>query len=82
MKLAKSLEFYSASDISSLVKEAAMEPLRSFSSLEVMGVSKYQIRAITMKDFDSAKKTVLPSLTKKDVIFFYEWEKKYASLDK
>jgi len=82
MKLAKNLEFYSASDISGLVKEAAMEPLRSFSSMEVLGVSKYQIRAISLKDFESAKKIVLPSLTKKDVIFFYEWEKKYASFDK
>jgi len=78
VKVAKSLEFYSASDISNLVKEAAMEPLRSYNSTEVLGMSKYQIRAVSMKDFETARKTVPPSLTKKDIVFFIEWEKKYG----
>ena len=78
MKIAKSLEFYSASDISNLVKEAAMEPLRSYNSTEVLGMSKYQIRAVSVKDFETARKTVTPSLQKKDIVFFIEWEKKYG----
>ncbi len=79
VKIANCLEFYSASDISHLVKEAAMEPLRNFSSNQVMNMSKYEIRSISHKDFEAAKKTVLPSLTKKDVIFYEEWEKKFSN---
>ena len=82
IKIAKSLECYSASDISNLVKEAAMEPLRSYNSTEVLGMSKYQIRAVSVKDFETARKTVTPSLTKKDIQFFVDWEKKYGGQEK
>ena len=82
LKVAKSLEFYSASDISNLVKEAAMEPLRSYSVFQVIGISKHQIRNVSVKDFESAKKTVPPSLAKKDVQFYVEWEKKFSSANR
>jgi SpoVK/Ycf46/Vps4 family AAA+-type ATPase len=78
MKFAKTLEYYSASDIANLVKEAAMEPLRHYSCVQVAGLSKNEIRAVSVKDLENAKQAVLPSLTKKDVTFFVDWEKKYG----
>lgn len=81
-RFAKSLEYYSASDIANLVKEAAMEPLRHYSCVQVTGLSKHEIRAVTLKDLENAKQSVLPSLTKKDVTFFVEWEKKFGGSDR
>lgn len=77
-KIAKHLEYYSASDISNLVKEAAMEPLRGMNIKDVQGMSKYQIRAVNFNDLETARKTILPSLTSKDILFFIEWENKFG----
>jgi len=75
-KVARSLENYSASDITNLVKEAAMGPFREYSDEELRGLSKYDIRAVQMKDFEAAKRTVLASVTNKDVMMYLEWENK------
>ncbi len=75
-KVARSLENYSASDITNLVKEAAFEPFREYSDEELRGLSKYDIRAVQGKDFESAKRTVLPSVTNKDIMMYIEWENK------
>ena len=77
-KIAKNLEYYSASDLANLVKEAVMEPLRGMNVQEVKGMSKYQIRAVNLNDFETARKAILPSLTHKDILFFIEWENKFG----
>ena len=78
IKFAKGLEYYSASDITNLIKEAAMEPLREFNGQQMMNISKFNIRPITYKDLEKAKKSIMPSVTKKDVEFYALWEKKYS----
>lgn len=45
-KFAKKVDLYSASDLTNLVKEAAMGPMRDLNSNQMMTVSKYNIRAI------------------------------------
>ena len=75
---AKDLEYYSASDITNLVKEGAMGPMRELGGMDMMKISKFNIRPIKLKDLQKAKQTVLPSVTKKDIEFFINWEKKYS----
>ncbi len=74
--IAKSLQNYSASDLVNLVKEAVIEPLRSLSSDEFQGMSKYHVRDVNKNDFIQAKNTILPTITSKDVVKYIEWEKK------
>lgn len=81
-KVAKELDYYSASDISNLVKEAAMGPLRGFGNNTMITISKNQIRGIEIGDLISAKKAIPPSVTKKDVAFYETWEKKFTKADR
>jgi fidgetin-like protein 1 len=81
-KFAKELDYYSASDISNLVKEAAMGPLRGFGNNTMIVISKYHVRSINIDDLVAAKKSIPPSVQKKDITFYETWEKKFTKADK
>lgn len=63
-KLVKDLEGYSASEITDVVKEASMMPIREISknSIETVDISK--IRAVKYEDFTRVLKTKKPLLSK------------------
>jgi len=66
-KVAKKLEYYSASDLTNLVREAAMGPMREVDGKKMMTISKYHIRPISKKDIENAAKVILPSVTKSNI---------------
>jgi spastin len=53
---------YSASDLTALVKEAAMAPLRELSSSVLVRVRPEEVRGLRLADFSAALKTVRPSV--------------------
>jgi spastin len=53
---------YSASDLTALVKEAAMAPLRELSSSVLVRVRPEEVRALRLADFSAALRTVRPSV--------------------
>ncbi len=82
-RIAGLLEGYSAADITNLVKEAAMEAIREFQGNHSMLISspKYMIRAISVKDLEKATKTVRPSLDRKTLQYYIDWEKKLQNMN-
>ena len=81
-KFATSLEGYSAADITALVKEAAMEAIREFKGdkMLILSTAKGSIRAICKKDLDKAARNVQPSLDKKTLTYYLDWERKFKNM--
>lgn len=82
-KIATLLEGYSSSDITHVVKEAAMEAIREFkgNALVLMSTMKGTIRPISKKDLEKAVKNVRPSLDKKTLQYYTEWERKLQNMN-
>lgn len=78
VQIAKALEGYSAADITSLVKEAAMESIRELKGNPtlIMSTMKTMIRPINKQDFQKAMKMVPPSVDYKTLKYFKDFEAK------
>ena len=67
-------EGYSCSDLNSVVKEAAMGPVRELTTEQLMQIKdRKDIRAIVMADFTKALKDISPSVSKKTLEEFSAW---------
>jgi SpoVK/Ycf46/Vps4 family AAA+-type ATPase len=76
MAYAKDIEGYSASDIMSLVKEAAMIPLREIPTEKLLQLKDMsEIRMVGINDLKQASKIVSPSVSKHTVEEFEKWRK-------
>lgn len=71
--VAKMLEGYSMSDIVSLVKEAAMLPVRE--SANILQLKVHDIPAVTAQHIKAAKKTVPPCATPEEIERLRNWGK-------
>ena len=67
-------EGYSCSDLSAVVKEAAMGPVREKEPEELMNLTKESLRSVRIKDFAKAFKSVRPSVTEKTRALYTQWE--------
>jgi fidgetin-like protein 1 len=74
-EIASKLKDYSCSDIKAVVKEACMEPLRHIEKKDLIEIDKEKIREIKKEDFDKAISNTPPSLKKKDILYYEEFEK-------
>ena len=67
-------EGYSCADLSSLVKEAAMMPVREIAAEKLMEADANTIRGLQKRDFTEARKVVRPSVSKKTIVEFEQWQ--------
>jgi katanin p60 ATPase-containing subunit A1 len=80
--LAKKMDGYSCSDISTVVRDALMTPMREMMarlSLDEIKNSKEEIRLTTLADFESALSKVNSSINQKLIEKYDEWFKTYGS---
>lgn len=75
-EIAAKLKDYSCSDIKAVVKEACMEPLRQMNRKDLMEIDKEMIREIKKEDLEKAIGNTPPSLKKKDLALYEEFERK------
>jgi len=78
-KLAVSTEFYSCSDLTSLCKDAALEPIREL-GMSVKDIPADQIRSVCYKDFENALTHIRPSVSKESVQNFEQWNQQFGSM--
>ena len=78
-RIVAAAEGYSCSDLSAVVKEAAMGPVREKEPEELMNLTKDSLRAVRTKDFATAFKNVRPSVTEKTRAMYTEWERENAA---
>lgn len=76
--IANLTEGYSNSDITSLAKEAAMEPIRDLGD-NLMNVKPQNIRGVELRDFENAMKTIKSSVSKETLLQFESWAEKFGS---
>ena len=67
-------EGYSCADLSSLVREAAMMPVREIAAEKLMEADANTIRGLQKRDFTEARKVVRPSVSKKTIVEFEKWQ--------
>ncbi|CAB1116306.1 unnamed protein product [Ectocarpus sp. CCAP 1310/34] len=67
-------EGYSGSDLKQLCKEAAMQPIRDLGT-RVRTVAAKDVRGINLDDFRAALPKVLPSVSRKTVERYEEWNR-------
>eukprot|EP01114_Cavostelium_apophysatum_P020791 TRINITY_DN7062_c0_g1_i1.p1 TRINITY_DN7062_c0_g1~~TRINITY_DN7062_c0_g1_i1.p1 ORF type:complete len:558 (-),score=158.09 TRINITY_DN7062_c0_g1_i1:42-1715(-) len=72
-------ESYSGSDLTSLCKDAAMEPVREIgSALERVDLA--DVRPIQFKDFEKALQRIRPSVSRDSLRELEDWNKQFGSL--
>lgn len=69
---------YSNSDLTSLAKEAAMEPIRDLGE-SLINIGDSQVRSVNISDFDKAMTTIKMSVGKETLKKFEDWANRYGS---
>jgi SpoVK/Ycf46/Vps4 family AAA+-type ATPase len=78
--IAKRLNGFSGSDISSIASEASFGPIRSLGSMEaIRGAKEKDIRPISVQDFESAIDQATKSVSKDLLKKYDEWKKDQAA---
>jgi len=78
-KLATLTEGYSCSDLTSLCKDAALEPIREL-GMEIRDISTQELRPLVLDDFKKALQHVRPSVSKDSIAAFEKWNKEFGSI--
>ena len=78
LTIARLTDGYSGSDLTSLAKDAAMEPLRELGEA-LISANPDTIRGITLGDFESAMETIKSSVSPQVLHRFDAWAMKYGS---
>ncbi|NXD13358.1 FIGL1 protein, partial [Nothocercus nigrocapillus] len=69
---------FSGADVTQLCREASLGPIRSLQSLDITTVVAEQVRPIAFPDFESAFKTVRPSVSAKDLELYETWNQTFG----
>ncbi|KAG7334131.1 hypothetical protein KOW79_002538 [Hemibagrus wyckioides] len=72
-KVVSSTEGFSGADMTQLCREAALGPIRSIQLSDIATITPEQVRPILYCDFQEALKTVRPSVSKKDLELYENW---------
>ncbi|XP_050437437.1 fidgetin-like protein 1 [Adelges cooleyi] len=81
-KIASMSDGYSGADMKSLCQEASLGPIRSISFEMISNIQADQVRPIDIRDFLSALKSVLPSVSSEDLNHYVTWNEKFGCSDK
>ncbi|XP_072009253.1 fidgetin-like protein 1 isoform X2 [Engystomops pustulosus] len=71
-------EGFSGADMTQLCREAALGPIRSLQAFDISTISPDQVRPIAYIDFQNAFQTVRPSVSKKDLELYENWNKTFG----
>uniref|UniRef100_A0ABM5GLX7 Fidgetin-like protein 1 n=2 Tax=Pogona vitticeps TaxID=103695 RepID=A0ABM5GLX7_9SAUR len=71
-------EGFSGADMTQLCREASLGPIRSLQSVDIATITPDQVRRIVFQDFDSALKTVRPSVSSKDLEMYDMWNQTFG----
>ncbi|XP_007240377.3 fidgetin-like protein 1 [Astyanax mexicanus] len=77
-KVVSCTEGFSGADMTQLCREAALGPIRSIQLSDIATITPEQVRPILYCDFQEALKTVRPSVSKKDLELYEEWNKTFG----
>ncbi|KAH3679056.1 hypothetical protein WICMUC_001251 [Wickerhamomyces mucosus] len=78
VEIARITEGYSNSDITSLSKEAAMEPIRDLGE-NLISINNHEIRGVKLGDFLIAMQTIKKSVSKETLDDFEKWAERFGS---
>ncbi|BAO38379.1 probable 26S protease subunit YTA6 [Kluyveromyces marxianus DMKU3-1042] len=77
-EITKATQGYSGSDLTSLAKDAAMEPIRDLGE-RLIDINLELVRPVVLQDFVNAMKKIKPSVSPDSLLRFEEWTKNYGS---
>ncbi|NWX26963.1 FIGL1 protein, partial [Notiomystis cincta] len=66
-------EGFSGADMTQLCREASLGPIRSLQSVDIATIAPEQVRPISFPDFESALRTVRPSVSPRDLELYETW---------
>ncbi|NXX50945.1 FIGL1 protein, partial [Tricholaema leucomelas] len=69
---------FSGADMTQLCREASLGPIRSIQSGDIATIMPDQVRPIAFLDFESAFKTVRPSVSSKDLELYETWNQTFG----
>lgn len=69
---------YSGADMTQLCREASLGPIRSLQSMDIATIMPDQVRPIAFLDFESAFRTVRPSVSSKDLELYETWNQTFG----
>ncbi|NXN10105.1 FIGL1 protein, partial [Indicator maculatus] len=69
---------FSGADMTQLCREASLGPIRSLQSMDIATIMPDQVRPIAFLDFESAFKTVRPSVSSKDLELYETWNQTFG----
>ncbi|XP_043914530.1 spastin [Protopterus annectens] len=78
LQLAKMTDGYSGSDLTSLAKDAALQPIRELKPEQVKNMSPAEIRSIKMSDFLESMKKIRRSVSPQTLDVYIRWNKEYG----
>nr|XP_002131406.1 fidgetin-like protein 1 [Ciona intestinalis] len=78
LSVVKRTEGFSGADVTNLCKEAALGPIRSLQFQDISKISTEDVRPIAVEDFNKALERVRPSVSKKDLSMYEEWNKVFG----
>ncbi|KYO42774.1 fidgetin-like protein 1 [Alligator mississippiensis] len=76
--IVKKSDGFSGADMTQLCQEASLGPIRSLQSMDIATITPEQVRPIVFLDFDSAFKTVRPSVSSKDLELYENWNQTFG----
>ena len=72
-------EYYSAAEITSLCKEAAMGPIRDINPAKLLHIESKELAPIRMDHFFSALKSIRPALSIEQLSYYKQWNEEFGS---
>ncbi|XP_065071339.1 fidgetin-like protein 1 [Rhopilema esculentum] len=78
-KIVASTQGYSGADMANLCREAALGPIRSIGMKDIRFITPDEVRPILLQDFESALKSIRPSVSQKDLEAYTSWNQLYGS---
>ncbi|KAK2529763.1 Fignl1 [Columba guinea] len=69
---------FSGADMTQLCREASLGPIRSLQSMDIATITPDQVRPIAFLDFESAFRTVRPSVSSKDLELYETWNQTFG----
>ncbi|KAJ7405816.1 Fidgetin-like protein 1 [Willisornis vidua] len=76
--IVKKSDGFSGADMTQLCREASLGPIRSLQSMDIATIMPEQVRPIAFLDFESAFRTVRPSVSSKDLELYETWNQTFG----
>ena len=69
---------FSGADMTQLCREASLGPIRSLQAADIATITPDQVRPIAYSDFESAFRTVRPSVSPEDLELYENWNRTFG----